>query len=109
MKVETDMLVDGRTVAVAEIADTWARRLRGLLGRRELPEAFLLHPETSVHGMGMRVPLDIAVLDDAGTVLAVQVLRLYRRDYTYERALEVALKIISQIEFADESGANLRL
>lgn len=70
-----DLRTDGRPVARAEVADTWASRLRGLLGRRTLPEALLLSPERSVHGAGMRVPLDVALLDSRGVVLAVQVLR----------------------------------
>jgi uncharacterized protein len=71
----TELRLDGRPVARAEVADTWAGRLRGLLGRRTLPEALLLSPESSVHGAGMRVPLDVALLDARGVVLAVQVLR----------------------------------
>ena len=72
------LTVDGRVVARGELADTWARRLRGLLGRRALPDALVLRPESSVHGIGMRQPLDVAVLAEDGTVLAVRVLRPWR-------------------------------
>lgn len=45
-----------------ELADTYLRRLRGMLGRRALPEALLLRPGNSVHGMGMLASLDVAQL-----------------------------------------------
>ncbi|WP_066582401.1 DUF192 domain-containing protein [Cellulomonas timonensis] len=70
--------LDGRVVAQGELADTWARRLRGLLGRRALPDALVLRPESSVHGIGMRAPLDVAVLAADGTVLVTRVLRPWR-------------------------------
>ena len=53
----SDLFVAGRRVALSDIADTWTSRFRGLLGRRDLPEALILSPESSVHGIGMRVPL----------------------------------------------------
>jgi uncharacterized membrane protein (UPF0127 family) len=67
--------MNGADVAMAEIADTWRLRLRGLLGRRELPEALVLRPGNSVHGIGMRVSLDVALLDADGRVLRTIVLR----------------------------------
>lgn len=67
--------VDGVDVAQVVVADTYLRRLRGMLGRRPLPEALVLVPANSVHGIGMREALDVAVLDREGTVLAVTVLR----------------------------------
>jgi len=70
--------VDGRVVARGELADTWPRRLRGLLGRTPLPAALVLRPESSVHGIGMRQPLDVAVLAADGKVLATHVLRPWR-------------------------------
>jgi uncharacterized membrane protein (UPF0127 family) len=55
------------------IADQWWLRLRGLLGRPELPagEGLLLHPCRAVHMLGMRFPLDVAFRDADGTVVAV--------------------------------------
>lgn len=67
--------VDGRLVGTAEVADTMFARARGLLFRRELPEALVLRPCSSVHGAWMTVRLDVALLGDAGRVLHVQVLR----------------------------------
>ncbi|WP_380164497.1 hypothetical protein [Jannaschia sp. R86511] len=56
------LLVGGRDVSDVLLADTYWRRLRGMLGRRTLPPALLLHPGGSVHGMGMTRSLDVAVL-----------------------------------------------
>ena len=56
------LLVDGREVGEVVVADTYLRRLRGMLLRRRLPESLLLVPGGSVHGMGMTVSLDVAVL-----------------------------------------------
>lgn len=69
------LVVDGRSVAEAEVADTAPSRARGLLFRRQLPEALLLRPCSSVHGAWMRVRLDVALLDRDGRVLHAQVLR----------------------------------
>lgn len=68
-------MVDGREVTDVLVADTYWTRLRGMLGRRPLPPALLLRPSGSVHGMGMREPLDVAMLAPDGTVLATRVLR----------------------------------
>lgn len=81
------LVVGGRDVASAELADTYLRRLRGLLGRRRLPEALLLTPCSSVHGLGMLRSVEVALLAEDGTVLGTRVLRPFavtapRRDVT---------------------------
>ena len=55
----------------AAVADTFWRRLRGLLGRDGLAagEGLVIVPCTSVHMLGMRFPLDVLYLDRSGTVL----------------------------------------
>ena len=47
-----------------ERASTLLRRMRGLLGRRELPEgeALLIEPCTSIHTLFMRFPIDVVFL-----------------------------------------------
>ena len=47
------------------VADSVGRRMRGLLGRRELPvgEGLLLQPAPSVHMFFMRFPIDVVFLD----------------------------------------------
>lgn len=45
-----------------EVADTYLSRLRGMLGRRELPAGLLFVPGGGVHGVGMTRSLDVAML-----------------------------------------------
>jgi len=55
------------------LADTYLWRLRGLLGRRELPagEGLLLRPCGSVHSWFLRFPIDVVLLDGDMNVLKV--------------------------------------
>jgi uncharacterized membrane protein (UPF0127 family)/protein-S-isoprenylcysteine O-methyltransferase Ste14 len=55
------------------VADTHWTRLRGLLGTRELEpgEGLWIRPCSQVHMFGMRYPLDVVFLADAGRVLRV--------------------------------------
>ena len=55
------------------LADTALARMRGLLGRRELPsgEGILLRPASSVHMAFMRFPIDAVFLDRDLRVLKV--------------------------------------
>jgi uncharacterized membrane protein (UPF0127 family) len=69
------LMVDGRDLAPVLVADTYWSRLRGMLARTPLPPALLLRPSSSVHGVGMREPLDVATLGADGTVLTVRVLK----------------------------------
>jgi uncharacterized protein len=54
-------------------ADSPLARMRGLLGRRELPrgEGMLLRPAASVHTAFMRFPIDVVFVDGAGRVLDI--------------------------------------
>ena len=53
------------------VADSWWRRLRGLLGRPPLREGdgMLLLDCASVHTVGMRQTIDVAFLDEQGVVV----------------------------------------
>ena len=55
------------------VADTMFRRMRGLLGRRELPrgEGILIRPAPSVHTFFMAFPIDVVFLSRDGDVLKV--------------------------------------
>jgi uncharacterized membrane protein (UPF0127 family) len=55
------------------MADRWLARLRGMLARPAPGpgEGLLLTPCSSVHMYGMRYPLDVAFLDNAGAVVAI--------------------------------------
>jgi uncharacterized protein len=71
------LLVNGRGTIVCErcvVADKMLTRMRGLLGRRELPagEGMLLRPAPSVMTFFMRFPIDVVFLDRDGNVLKVR-------------------------------------
>jgi uncharacterized membrane protein (UPF0127 family) len=56
------------------VADGPLTRLRGLLGRRELPpgDGLLLRPTPSIHTLFMRFPIDAVFLDAQLEVLGVR-------------------------------------
>jgi uncharacterized membrane protein (UPF0127 family) len=65
---------DGRIVCDrCVVADSPLRRMRGLLGRKELPsgEGILLKPSGSIHTFFMRFPIDVVFLDRDLRVLSV--------------------------------------
>ena len=67
-------LDNGRVVCErCVLADTALTRMRGLLGRRELPsgEGLLLRPASSIHMAFMRFPIDAVFLDAQGRVVKV--------------------------------------
>jgi uncharacterized membrane protein (UPF0127 family) len=66
--------VDGAVVCErCTVADTMVPRMKGLLGRRELPsgEGILLRPASSIHMFFMRFPIDAVFLDGDLRVLRV--------------------------------------
>lgn len=69
------LLRNGRPVGACAVADTARSRRKGLLGTDEVTGALWLTRCPSVHMMGMRYPIDVAVLDKEGTVLHVATLR----------------------------------
>jgi uncharacterized protein len=64
---------DGRIIAESvRVADTYFRRLRGLLGRRlREGEGLVLRPGFSVHTSFMRYPIDVVFLDQNQTVVEI--------------------------------------
>jgi uncharacterized membrane protein (UPF0127 family) len=67
-------LADGAPVCErCLVADSPLTRMRGLLGRRELPaeEGVLLRPAGSIHTLFMRFAIDVVFLDREGRVLKV--------------------------------------
>ena len=61
----TNMSKDTRFATRLTRADTFVKRLRGLLGKRELgaEEALWIVPCKSVHTIGMRFPIDLIFVD----------------------------------------------
>jgi uncharacterized protein len=56
------------------VAETGLTRIVGLLGERELSpgDGLLIVPSQGVHTLGMRFPIDIAVLDNDWRVIAIR-------------------------------------
>lgn len=67
---------DGRVLASLLVPQTRKEKARGLLGRDEFSGAILLSNARSVHSLGMRFDLDIALLDVENVV--IKTLRLHR-------------------------------
>lgn len=58
-------------------ADTWLQRLKGLFAYAPLDsdQALWLSPCSAVHTIGMRYTIDVAFLDDYGTVLKLVMMK----------------------------------
>lgn len=69
------LLRNGEPIAPLAVADTPASRRRGLLGTTAVHGALWITRCPSVHMVGMRYPIDVAVVDRAGIVLLVATLR----------------------------------
>ena len=69
------LLRDGQVLASLEIADSFAARNRGLLGRSSAAGAMLLTHTRGVHSVGMRFAIDVAFLDKNLVVVDAVTLR----------------------------------
>ncbi len=77
------------------VADRWWLRLRGLLGRGELPkgEGLLLSPCKAVHMAGMSFPLDVGFLDAEGHLIALYAELPPRASTRWHRRARLALEL----------------
>lgn len=86
------------------LADGWWTRLKGLLGRPGLEdgEGLLITDSQGVHMWWMKFPLDVALLDEEGRVVALykdlQPGKRTRMHWNAKYALEVPVGVL------DESG-----
>lgn len=69
------LLSDGRVLASAARTTSRAERRRGLIGLQHVDEPLVITPCRWVHTIGVRTELDVAYLDEAGTVLRTEQLR----------------------------------
>lgn len=69
------LVCDGRTVAPVGVAETSAARRKGLLGTDRVEGALWITRCPSVHMMGMRYPIDVAVVDRQGMVLRTKTIK----------------------------------
>lgn len=79
----------GGTPIPLEIASSYRARTRGLLGRNAVTGALLLSPASSVHTIGMRIPIDVAYLDRHLRVITVRTMRPGRLGWPRLRARHV--------------------
>jgi uncharacterized membrane protein (UPF0127 family) len=56
------LLRDGTVLATTEVADSYSKRMRGLVGRPRFEGALLLPRTKAVHSMGLRFSIDVAFL-----------------------------------------------
>ncbi|MFN0027501.1 MAG: DUF192 domain-containing protein [Acidimicrobiales bacterium] len=80
------LVKDARVLASVEVADTFAARCRGLLGRDGIDGALLLRPARSVHTLGMRFAIDVAHCDGDLKVLHVTRMRPHRIGRPFRQA-----------------------
>jgi hypothetical protein len=72
------LLREGEVLATLEVAESFADRVRGLLGRDGIDGALLLRPARSVHTIGMRFPIDVAFCDAHLVVITTRYLERHR-------------------------------
>ena len=72
------LLRDGDVMATVEVADSFAARTKGLLGRDGYEGAMVLPRTRPVHTFGMRFAVDVAFCDKEMVVLGVTTLRPWR-------------------------------
>ena len=83
------MLCDGQVLASLEVAETFAARSRGLLGRSVPEGAMLIRHARGVHSIGMRFSMDVAFLDADLVVLDCLMLKPFRATRPRLRARSV--------------------
>jgi hypothetical protein len=69
------LLRNGEDVAALAVADTTATRRKGLLGTDGIQGALWITRCPSVHMIGMRYAIDVAVVDREGNVLLVSTIK----------------------------------
>jgi uncharacterized protein len=92
------------------MADTFFTRLKGLLGKNELPhgEGLWIKPCNSVHTFGMKFPIDVVFLDkDKRVVGLAKTLRPNRVSCRYSSASSVIELPVGTIDAANTVTGDL--
>lgn len=76
-------------LASLEVAETFAARSRGLIGRSPPEGAMLIRHARGVHSIGMRFAIDVAFLDGELVVLDWVTVKPYRASFPRIRARSV--------------------
>jgi uncharacterized membrane protein (UPF0127 family) len=74
----TWLLRDGDVLASAELADSFGHRAKGLLGKSGYEGAMVLPRTRSIHTIGMRFAIDVALCDGDMVVVDVATLAPWR-------------------------------
>ena len=77
---------EGEVLASLEVADSFATRMKGLIGRDGIEGALLIRPARSIHTFGMRFPIDVAFCDEHMRVIATRTVRPRRLPRPHLRA-----------------------
>jgi len=80
---------DGKVLASLLVPGTRRERGRGLLGRDGVEEAMLIAPARSVHTIGMRFVIDVALLDEDHRVLKVLTMKRRRVSMPVRRCVAI--------------------
>jgi uncharacterized membrane protein (UPF0127 family) len=86
------------------LADSLLKRMKGLLGRREMPagEALWIKPCMSIHTFLMKFPIDVAFLDKKNRVIvAIKDLQPNRATRLYLQAASVLELPVDVLEATD--------
>jgi uncharacterized membrane protein (UPF0127 family) len=109
LRCDAWLVLDGRVLASAQLATGRAERRRGLLGRAHV-EGVLVLSCRWVHTVGMRVPIDVAHCDAAGTVLALSTMAPGRVGRPWPRARRVVEAAAGSFEaWGVQPGTRLEL
>ncbi|KJS10621.1 MAG: hypothetical protein JL56_12300 [Desulfotomaculum sp. BICA1-6] len=89
-----------------EVAESFARRLRGLMGRGSFPEgsALVLEPCRQVHTFFMRFPIDVIFVNGRGAVLHVMTDVPPRRISPYVRGAQKVVELPAGTLIATDLG-----
>ena len=102
---------EGRVLASLEIPAGRKGRAKGLLGRHGLEGAILIRPARSIHTIGMRFDLDVALLDEDFVVIKTLRVRRHRVTAPMWRAravLEAEAGAFSQWEIKIDDELEIR-
>ncbi len=82
-----------------ELANTFASRFRGLMGRAALEpgQALLIYPESSIHMFFMRFPIDVLFLDNDDRVVALREAMLPNRSFASKWGARSTLELPAHI------------
>lgn len=97
---------DGAVCERAVLADRPLARMRGLLGRRDLPsgEGLLLRPAPSIHTAFMRFPIDALFLDKD-----LRVLRIVERLAPWRAASQRRARAVLELRAGEAARVGVRV